>query len=165
MSEAKLKLYPADTVIIREGEINPDMFKIVKGHAEVYVNYGRDNAALIGILKPSECFGEFGLLLKEPSIYTVVAYSDLYAMRISEENIDLFIHENHSSVLNIMRNMAKTMMTMRFHIDLLIKELESGGEPDAKVLNDARKAMKAYGMYRSIEEAVHSMGVSGDGSR
>ncbi len=157
MTEAKIKKYPAESVIIREGELNTDMYKIVKGHAEVYVGYGTKNETLIGIIGEKACFGEFGLLLQKPSIYTVIAYSDLYVMRITEENIGDFIVENHSSILGIMRNMANTMMTMRFQIDLLLKEIEAGNRPDENTVMNARKAMRGYGMYRSIQEAVGSI--------
>ena len=37
---AKMIKYPEETIIIREGELNSDMFKIISGHAEVYVGFG-----------------------------------------------------------------------------------------------------------------------------
>ena len=38
---AKIEKYPEETIIVREGESNTDMFKIVSGHAEVYVGFGK----------------------------------------------------------------------------------------------------------------------------
>ncbi len=154
---AKMVKFPADEVIIREGEGSPDMFKIVSGHAEVYVGYGTKNETLIGIIGPQSCFGEFGMLLHAPSIYTIVAFSELLAFRITENDMADFVKENQKNIIDIMRNMANTMMTMRYHIDLLLKEIESGKKPDQETLTKARKAMKAYGMYRNINEAVNAM--------
>lgn len=33
---------PEGTVIIREGEVNMDMYKIISGNAEIYTGYGTD---------------------------------------------------------------------------------------------------------------------------
>ncbi|MCR4908819.1 MAG: cyclic nucleotide-binding domain-containing protein [Lachnospiraceae bacterium] len=157
MADAKLVKYEAESVILREGEINSEMFKIVKGHAEVYVDYGSEQETLIGIIGEHSCFGEFGLLLHKPSIYTVVAYSDVYVMLIREGEMGDFVRENHRNIMEIMRNMARTMYTMRFQIDLLLKEISAGKKPDEKMLAEARRAMRGYGMYRSIEEAVDGL--------
>ena len=150
---AKIEKYPEETIIVREGESNTDMFKIVSGHAEVYVGFGSDQETLIKIIGPHSCVGELGMLLNKPSIYTVRAYSDVLALRIGREDMVDFVSGNQRNVIDIMRNMASTMMTMRSHIDLLIKEIESGRKPDPITLQKARKAMKGYGMYRSIQEA------------
>ncbi len=80
MSDGKIIKFPRDSIIIREGETNPDMYKIVQGNAELYTGYGTDKELLLGIIGPQSCFGEFGMLIGAPSIYTVAAYSDVYAM-------------------------------------------------------------------------------------
>ncbi len=157
MADPKIIRFPEDTLILKEGELNDSIYKIVKGHAEVYVGYGTDRESLIGIIGEQACFGELGLLLHEPSIYTIVAYSDVYALKITEKDLGSFIMENHRNVRDIMRNMANTMMVMRTQIGLLIKEIEEGNKPDEKTLTDARKAMRGYGMYRSIQEAADAM--------
>ncbi len=157
MAEGKMVMFPENSMIIREGEINRDMFKMIQGHAEVYVGYGTRQETLIGIIGKQTCFGEFGLLLHKPSIYTIVAYSDVYVLRITEEDLGDFIRENHKNIIDIMRNMADTMMTMRFQIDQLLKEIEAGKKPDESSLMKARRAMRAYGMYRSIQEAEQEL--------
>lgn len=158
MADTKMVRFPENTIILKEGEINDSIYKIIKGHAEVYVGFGTDQEALLSIIGKQACFGEFGFLLNEPSIYTVRAYSEVYALRITEEEMGTFIMENHGNVIDIMRNMAKTMMVMRSQIGLLIKEIESGKKPDEKTLANARKAMRAYGMYRTIQEASEALG-------
>ena len=161
MSESRIMRYSADTVIIREGELSDILFKIVKGHAEVYVGYGTNQEALIGIIGEKACFGELGMLLHEPSVYTVVAYSELFVLRVSEAEFDTFVRDNYTNIVDIMRNMAKTMLVMRYQINLLLKEIEAGRSPEKSVITDARKAMFGYSMYRSIQEAVENIGKSG----
>lgn len=152
--KAKMVKFPEGTIIIREDEVSEDMYKIVSGHAEVYVGYGTKQETLISIIGPQSCFGEFGPLLHKPSIYTIAAYSDILALRITEADLMDFVRENHKNVIDFMRNMTDTMLTMRYHINLLIKEMEEGKKPDPEVLQKAKRAMRGYGMYRSIQEAV-----------
>ena len=68
--------------------------------------------------------------------------------------MDTFVRDNYTNILDIMRNMAKTMATMRLQIDMLLKEIESGNKPNRATMVNARKAMLGYGMYRSMQEAV-----------
>ena len=148
MPDARMMTFPQNTVILREGELNEDMYKIVKGHAEIYVGYGTEHETLLGVIGDRSCFGEFGLLLKKPAIYTVIAYDDILALKITEGDMGDFIKENHGYIMDIMRNMANSMMTMRFQIDLLTKELEHGRKENDEEMKEkirqARQIMKQY---------------------
>ncbi|WP_024865099.1 Crp/Fnr family transcriptional regulator [Butyrivibrio sp. FCS014] len=116
---------PEGTVIIREGEANMDMYKIVSGNAEIYTGYETENEAILGIKSKDEYFGEMGLLTGgKPSIYTVVAYSDMLLMRITEADIDEFILKNHSDVYRIMQHMAESMYGLKYGMDMYVKDLE-----------------------------------------
>ncbi len=122
--------FPAESLILKEGEVSLDMYKIIQGRAEMYVGYGTDQEVLLGIIGPGACFGELGLLMHSPAIYTVIAYSDVYAIRVTEERIGNFIQENHTSILQIMKNMAKTMAIMQHQIMSLSEELNSYTKKD-----------------------------------
>lgn len=151
MSGGKIIKYPQDALILREGDLNTDMYKILKGHVEVYVGYGTPVESLLGILGEQACFGELGLLLNKPAIYTVVAYSDVLLMRIGEEDFADFVRDNHRNIIDIMRNMAGSMMTMRLQIDLLLKEIENGNkskELKAKI-RDSKRIMRQYAIYQA----------------
>ncbi|RKM61255.1 hypothetical protein D6855_05020 [Butyrivibrio sp. CB08] len=115
--------FPAESMIVQEGEVCLDMYKIIQGRAEMYVGYGTPNEVLIGIIGPGACFSELGLLMQAPAIYTVIAYTDVYAIRVTEGRIGDFIQENHSSILQIMKNMAKNMVIMQHQILALSEEL------------------------------------------
>lgn len=151
MSEAKIIAYTANTVILKEGEVSRDIIKIVKGNAEVYVGYGTDQETIVGIIGEQSCFGEFGLLLGQPSIITVVAYSDVLVMRISEDEMDDFISRNHKNIMDIMRSMANSMLSMRAQVTMLLSELESGKKPTEIDLREkrllARRAIREYALH------------------
>ena len=132
---------PKGTLILQESEVNLDMYKILAGHAEVYAGYQTPQETLIRILGPGECFGEYGLLLQKPAIYTVVAYSEVTLFRIVEGELGDFVQQNHKNIIDIMKNMAKTMMTMRCQMDLLINDLEHEKKPNKDLLKKAKKSL------------------------
>ncbi len=148
MAGSKMVRFPEGSVILKEGEVNAEMYKIIKGHAEVYTGYGTPLEHLLGIIGEQSCFGEFGLLLKKPSIYTVIAYSDILALRITEGEMGDFVRENHKNIIDIMRNMANSMMTMRIQIDLLLQEISAGKTMDDNDIKDAmRRATQTMRQY------------------
>ncbi len=112
-------------VIIQEGEVNMDMYKLVSGKAEVYVGYGTENETVIGILSEGSYFGELGLLTQKPSIYTIVMYSDGLLFRITMNEIGDYIKNNERDILAIMRHMANSMYSLKLNIDLLSADLNS----------------------------------------
>jgi len=136
--------FSADEIILREGENNTDLYKILSGHAELYLGYGTENEVLLGILKSGACFGEFGLLLHKPAPYTVVAYSDLIVYHVTEDKIDEFIRENHTSILQIMRSMANTMTVMQSHINQLNEELDEKSRLNREIVAKNKEMLKRY---------------------
>ena len=115
---------PEGTVIMREGEANMDMYKIISGNVELYRGYETKDEAIIGIKSKDDYFGEMGLLTGgKPSIYTVVAYSDVLLLRITEKDIDDFILNNHVDVLRIMQGMANSMYNIKFSMDMIMDDM------------------------------------------
>ncbi len=147
----KLTRLPEGTIILTEGEVNLDMYKIIDGHAEVYMGYKTEKETLIGIIGPQACFGEFGMLLKKPAIYTVVAYSEILLLRITADELGDFVSQNQKNIIDIMRNMANTMLTMRTQIDLLLNDLEEGRKLDEKEVHDIEKSIGTYTVLRNTD--------------
>lgn len=123
-NQAKIITVPAGITILSEGEVNLDMYKLITGHVEMYRNYGTENEVLIGLLGPGACFGEFGLLLGKPAIYTIISYSEIKLLRVTQESLDDFVKENQQCIVHIMKNMASMMMAMTQNLTQLSNELE-----------------------------------------
>ena len=143
-SDAKLIKFPQDSVILKEGELNPEMYKIVKGNAELYTGYGTDRELLLGIIGPQACFGEFGLLMQSPSIYTVIAYSDVYTIRVTSGDIGDFVKENHKNIIDIMRNMAHSMTVMQKQLNMMNEEISAGRRPDDVLIKESQRNIRDY---------------------
>ncbi len=155
----KLFEVPAGSRVLTEGEINLDMYKIVKGHAEVYIGYGTDHETLIGIIGPQACFGEFGLLLEKPAIYTIIAYSDLLLLQITKGELGDFVQQNHRTIIQIMQNMAMTMQAMHAQIDMLIHDNDVRNNIDQRMSREMQKAIGRYTVYRNaaMEGKFHTI--------
>ena len=136
--------YSADEIILREGEHSSDMYKILKGNVELYLSYGTENEVLLGIMRPGQCFGEFGLLLQMPAPYTAVAYSDLILYRVVEGKINEFIRDNQTNILQIMRSMANTMTVMQNHINQLSAELDEKNRINKQIIAANKEMLKRY---------------------
>lgn len=154
------KIYeiPPDTMILREGEINLDMYKIVSGHVEMYTGYGTPNEVLIGLLGPGTCFGEFGILTGQPAIYTIITYSKTKILRVTEGLMGDFIQENKDDILQIMRNMATNMTRMQHQINQLSRELE-------EVTENRTETDKADNKDDSVIEILRSDNLQKDNLR
>ena len=148
---------PEGTVIVREGEANMDMYKIVSGNAEIYSGYGTENETILGIKSKGDYFGEMGLLTGgKPAIYTVVAYSDMVLLRITEADIDEYILKNHTDVYRIMQNMAESMYALKYGMDMYVRDLEDS-KNNAYIKGFSGYFSKQFAKYNatSLRDSVH----------
>ena len=118
----KMQKVSADEVILRKGEINNDMYKIISGKALCYFKHDTEDEYLLASLKEGTCFGEYSLLTGKPGIYTVTAFTDMLIMKITKEDFDTFIAMNAKNAIDIMHNMARMLNVMALNIDLVRNE-------------------------------------------
>ena len=123
IQRAKFVKVPADSVILREGTSNSEMYKIISGRAVCSINYGTDNEYVLGGLKEGKTFGEYSLLSDKPGVYTVTAFTDMLLLRIGREDFMTFLEISAANSVNIMQNMASMMNMMKVNIDMLNEEL------------------------------------------
>ena len=156
-----LVTFPAESMILKEGEVNLDMYKIIQGKAELYMGYGTDKEVLIGIIGSGTCFGELGLLLHSPAIYTVIAYTDVYALRVTEDRIASFITENQTTTLQIMKNMARTMSVMQHQILSLSEELNTFTKTEKEPEDVTKELLRSFYRPPSTPGKMYFMGTKG----
>lgn len=143
-NDSKMIRFAEDEVILQQGSTEKVMYKILHGKAVVYLNYGQEDEYIVSILSEQRCFGEFAILCGKPSIYTVVAYSDVLLLRIAEEDFDSFIRNNSSNAIDIMRNLANTIVTMNFNINLILEELSEATKMEPEKFNELAKRVRQY---------------------
>jgi len=121
----RMQRFEEDEIILLENSADRSMYKIIKGKVILYSGYRTDEEVVLGVVKDGACFGEFGLLLGAAPIYTAVAYTEVVAMRITEDVLDDFVQHNRQYVIDIMKNMAGSILMMKYHVDMLSNDLES----------------------------------------
>lgn len=112
-----------DTVIVREGEVCGAMYKILHGKAALYINYGKDDEYIVGIMGEQKCFGEVSLLSGKPNPYTVVAVEKTMLVRVSSENFESFIKDNVRNIADIMKNLANYVVMLSTDVKMMSEEM------------------------------------------
>ena len=104
-------------IILKEGDKDENLYKILNGKVVVYNGYGSDKETVIGILSAGSYFGELGVFAGEPSVYTVVAYDDALILSVDKEDLRTYLKQNDSDSYEIMSNMSKAMLMMKKNIE------------------------------------------------
>ena len=144
MEDAKMKVFCEDEIIIREGEVYHEIYKIVSGSVAVYLRYGEKDEHLIGIISKSKCFGEMHVLSEQPSIYTVIAYKEVLLMRITKDSLEEFIANNPQNAIDIMRNMVHTNLLMQKNISLLLDDIYEKQDINKRRTEEIKKKIMQY---------------------
>lgn len=151
--------FQEDEVILRQGSTARVMYKILSGKAAVYLNYGQPDEYLVGILSQHRCFGEIPILCGKPNLYSVVAIEEVLLLRVTEESFPDFVQKNSQNAIDIMKNLANTLATMSFNINLLTEEL--GDHVNSKIELPKMKNITTQVQQRiamdSINKALYTL--------
>ncbi|MBQ7219918.1 MAG: cyclic nucleotide-binding domain-containing protein [Synergistaceae bacterium] len=127
ISNARMKIHKitADEVILREGETNSSIYRIITGSAVCWFKYGTDDEYVLASMADGDCFGEYSALTDNPNIYTVVAFSDMLIMEITKDDLITFVEMNAKNAIDIMSNTARMLNVMAVNIEMLRSEYPS----------------------------------------
>ena len=113
MAQATISTYQEDEVIVKQGDPDKSLYKIISGKVALYMNYEQENEYLMGIQTFPSCFGEMTILSGKPSLYTVVAVTETKILRVPEDNFETFIQNNTVNAIAIMKTMAKNISLLK----------------------------------------------------
>lgn len=137
MAQATISTYQEDEVIVKQGDPDKSLYKIISGKVALYMNYAQENEYLMGIQTFPSCFGEMTILSGKPSLYTVVAITETKILRVPEDNFETFIQNNTVNAIAIMKTMAKNISLLNMNIKMLTEEIsymsEQVGEKSEQV--------------------------------
>ena len=141
-----LKRYEENDIILREGDTDTNLYKVLSGNVEVYSGFGTDRENILGILSEGDYFGEMGLLTGAPAIYTVIAYNNPLVLSVEKDDLLSYVKQNYNDLIAIMENMARSMLNMKKNIDLLTNDA-------AFLLKDRKDTKKAQELKQRITES------------
>jgi CRP/FNR family transcriptional regulator, cyclic AMP receptor protein len=81
------RVYPPDTVILREGEVSDSIFLISSGSVQVTLRGTGGPLRSLAILQAGEIFGEMAVLERRPRSATVVAREQCLLLEVAGEEI------------------------------------------------------------------------------
>ncbi|MCS6909278.1 MAG: SpoIIE family protein phosphatase [Anaerolineales bacterium] len=85
MDVAVAQTYPAEHVLVHEGEIEHVFYILADGQAEISQKLGDGTKRVITTRQPGEFFGEMALIEKMPRSATVTALTKVTVLEVSEE--------------------------------------------------------------------------------
>ena len=132
MAQASILTFQEDEVIVKQGDPDKSLYKIISGKVALYMNYLKENEYLMGIQTFPSCFGEMTVLSGKPSLYTVVAITEAKILRVPEEDFEVFIQDNPTNAISIMKTMAKNISLLNMNIKMLTDELSYMSEQVSK---------------------------------
>jgi len=131
MKEAVLVNYHEDEIIVKQGDTEKCLYKVMSGAVALYLNYGEDDEYLVGVQSFPNCFGELTILAGRPNLYTAVALGETVILSVPEDAFDAFIHNDPQNAIIIMKTMARNFSMVNMNMNLLVDELKeiskSGG--------------------------------------
>ena len=130
MAKAGITEYKEDDIVLKQGDPDKSLYKILSGQVAVYINYGSDDEYLVGIQSFPSCFGEMTILSGQPSFYTVVALTETKILCVPEENFEGFIQNNPANAISIMKTMAKNISLLNMNVKMLNEEIAYNNAED-----------------------------------
>ena len=131
-------------VIIQQGELQRDVYKILSGTVGAYTNYGKINEMRAGQHTAPDYFGEIMLLAEQPSYCTIVAESAVAVLRVSEEDFEVYLQKDVQNALSIVKAMADNlrMVHINIHTTQLLEQVRQSGAQAPITLGVLRKLIK-----------------------
>jgi hypothetical protein len=104
----ELKTFPGGQPIIREGEIGNEMYVLVKGTADVFIN-SSIHRRMVRTLKRGDVFGEMGLIRHNERTADVIANEDVEVIAVNERFLDRMQRRYPRIGAKIFLNIAKIL--------------------------------------------------------
>lgn len=136
-----------NTIILKEGDRNTCLYKVVYGSLTYYINYGKEDEFLIGVLGKGKCFGAVGFLSKQPSPYTYVTNSESLILEVQEKDFQDFVTKNPKNAIDIMTSMSKQVSLLQTHLSMLIGELNDDSQKKKMLTDSLKEKIKLYQTY------------------
>lgn len=121
--KSKLATYQTGDVIFREGDDEKVLYKILSGKIKIYANYGTQQQREIAVLEKEQCFGEMSILENTVRSATAVAEGETFLMCYREEVLSLFVAQNTSFVLDLLRSLSLRLRNTNQELDEMHKLL------------------------------------------
>lgn len=104
--------YPANTVLITEGDSTDSLYIILEGEMKVYVSDDQGKEAILNILGPGEYFGELALLDDAPRSASVMTLAPSKVMIVSKADFKRCLASNPELAYNLIISLTQQIRSL-----------------------------------------------------
>jgi CRP/FNR family cyclic AMP-dependent transcriptional regulator len=109
---SQTRRYPANTILINEGDESNSMYVIKEGEVKVYASDENGKEVIFQILGAGEYFGEMALVDDAPRSASVVTLTPIKVMIISKADFKHFLASNSEAAFNLIRALTKKVRAL-----------------------------------------------------
>ena len=135
--------FPANTVIVSEGEQGDSLFIVLTGLVRVTIQNGKDEIE-VGTIKPGEVFGEMSLLTGSPRTASVTTVTDTALVEIKHHHLQPVLKAN-PAVIDQLSEIANTRKDKAYARDL-------ARNTSTKDMNDIKELGLKHFLKRQISK-------------
>ena len=111
-AHCQTRTYPANAILITEGDLTDSLYVIIEGEVKVFANDNHGKEVILNILGPGEYFGEIALVDDQPRSASVMTIAPTKVMIISKHNFKRCLEENPEISFNLIRALTKQVRAL-----------------------------------------------------
>ena len=111
--------YPANTILINEGDQTDSLYVILDGEVKVYASDEAGKEVILNILRPGEYFGELALVDDAPRSASVMTLSAVKVMMISKADFKTCLARSDEMAFNLIRSLTKQVRALTDSVKIL----------------------------------------------
>lgn len=113
------KKFNADDFIFHQGEPGNEMYILLSGRVDVYLNSFNGFPIKVSEVGPGGFFGEMSILEEQPRSATVIAAKDTMAIAINKSKFEIFITRQPAMAYKIMKALSSRVRSLNDEISKL----------------------------------------------
>lgn len=110
------RVYPANTILISEGDQSDSLYVILDGQVKVYVSDNLGKEVILNIMDPGEFFGELALLDNEPRSASVKTLTQAKIMIISKQDFKNSLSSNSKMIYKLINFLIRQIRTLTSNV-------------------------------------------------
>ncbi len=131
------KIYPAGTVLCREGEPGHTLYVLQFGTVRVLQHVPGADDRLLSMRGPGEFFGEMAMIDNAPRTASIIAETDVHVIEITQDTFDRVLHHSPELAITLLRQI---MSLFRNTMQQQILDLEAKNRALEKAYIDLQAA-------------------------
>ncbi|VAW55640.1 cAMP-binding proteins - catabolite gene activator and regulatory subunit of cAMP-dependent protein kinases [hydrothermal vent metagenome] len=104
--------YPANSILINEGDITSSLYVILEGEVKAYSCDDSGKEVILNILSTGDYFGELSLIDDEPRSASIMTLTQTKVMIISKSNFKQCLSENNDLAFNMIRALTRQVRSL-----------------------------------------------------